>query len=196
MRGIREPMTENSTKQTSKTLKLALTNRQLAVAVLGQALLDEGGIGAQSITIFYTNKGEAEHLWKIADSLGYANVLRRKKHRNHYQYRFSIKASKRKELYEQISPLPNPVKDKIFNHLANRHGNDIRAKGETRKLIVKCLQVKPMTVLELMLELNTNASTMRRHLTQLQSEKIVKIIGKDAGAFQKSLRTANLWKAT
>ena len=36
----------------SKILKLALTNKRIAAAVLGQALLDEGGIGAQSITIF------------------------------------------------------------------------------------------------------------------------------------------------
>lgn len=67
----------------SKILKLALTNKRIAVAVLGQALLDEGGIGAQSITIFYTSKGEAEHLWKMANSLGYANDFR-KKNRNHY----------------------------------------------------------------------------------------------------------------
>jgi hypothetical protein len=151
----------------SKILELALRNRQIAVAVLGQALLDEGGIGAQSITIFYTNRGEAEQLWKIANSLGYANALRKKKHRNHYQYSFSIKASKRKELYEQISSLPNATKDKIFLHLASRQIKNIRAKGETRKLVLKSLEMKPKTVLELMLELNTNASTMRRHLKQL-----------------------------
>jgi hypothetical protein len=183
-------------KQVSKILELALTNKQLAVAVLGQALLDEGGIGAQSITIFYTNKDEAEHLWKIASSLGYANGLRRKKHRNHYQYGFSIKASKRKEFYEQICPLPNAVKDKVFNHLASRQTNGIRSRGETRKLILLSLKAKPKTVLELMLEVNTNASTIRKHLKRLQTDKLVFIIGKDKGAFQKSLRTANLWKAT
>jgi len=63
-------MSEIESDQGSKILLLALSNKQIAIAVLGQALLDEGGIGAQSITIFYTNKGEAEHLWKIAISLG------------------------------------------------------------------------------------------------------------------------------
>ena len=76
-------MTAKENTKISKILEYALGNRQVAVAVLGQALLDEGGIGSQSITIFYTNKGEAEQLWKIADSLGYANSLSRKKHRNH-----------------------------------------------------------------------------------------------------------------
>ncbi len=188
-------MPEAINKQESKILQLALRDRQVAIAVLGQALLDEGGIGAQSITIFYTNKGEAEHLWIIANSLGYANPLRKKKHRNHYQYGFSIKASKRGELYEQIRPLPNPVKDRVFLHLASRQGRSMRAEGETRRLILQSLEVKPKTVLELMLELNTNASTMRRHLKHLQAEKLVMVIGKDTEAFQKSLRTANLWKA-
>src|SRR5665647_3972248 len=67
-------MSEIESAQGSKILQLALKNKQIAIAVLGQALLDEGGIGAQSITI-YTNKGEAEHLWKIANSLGYALSL-------------------------------------------------------------------------------------------------------------------------
>ena len=189
--------TEIGQNSQSKILKLSLSNRQIAIAVLGQALLDEGGIGAQSITIFYTNKGEAYHLWKIADSLGYANSFRKKKHRNHYHYGFSIKASKRKELYDQISPLPNPAKDKVFRHLANRHaGKNLRERGETRTLILQSLAKEPKTVLQLMLELNTNASTMRRHLKELQRQGLVKIVGKDKGAFQKSLRTANLWKST
>jgi predicted transcriptional regulator len=181
----------------SKILKLALNNKRIAVAVLGQALLDEGGIGAQSITIFYTSKGEADHLWKIANSLGYANAFRKKKHRNHYHYGFSIKASKRKELYDQIGPLPNPVKDKVFRHLASRRtGKNVRARGETRTLILQSLATEPKTVLQLMLELNTNASTMRRHLKELHRQGLVKIVGKDKGAFQKSLRTAHLWQAT
>jgi DNA-binding transcriptional ArsR family regulator len=179
----------------SKILELALTNREIAAVVLGQALLDEGGIGSQSITIFYTNKGEAEQLWKIADSLGYANPLSTKKHRNHYQYGFSIKAAKRRELYEQIGPLQNPRKDKIFLHLASRGGKTVRAEGETRELILQSLKLNPKTVLDLMLELDTNASTMRKHLKKLQNEGLVQIIGKDYDAFQKSLRTANLWKA-
>jgi predicted transcriptional regulator len=189
--------TEIHQNEESKILKLALNNKQIAIAVLGQALLDEGGIGAQSITIFYTSKGEAEQLWKIAASLGYANAFGMKKHRNHYHYGFSIKASKRKELYDQIGPLPNPVKGKVFRHLASRRtGKNVRARGETRTLILQSLATKPKTVLQLMLELNTNASTMRRHLKELHRQGLVKIVGKDKGAFQKSLRTANLWQVT
>jgi len=192
-------MSRDETKQNeeSKILKLALSDKQIAVAVLGQALLDEGGIGAQSITIFYTSKEEAEHLWKIADSLGYANVFRKKKHRNHQHYGFSIKATMRKEFYDQIGPLPNPVKDRVFRHLASRRtGKNVRARGETRTLILQSLATEPKTVLQLMLELNTNASSMRRHLRELHRQGLVKIVGRDKGAFQKSLRTANLWQAS
>ncbi len=99
----------------SKILKLALSDKKIAAAVLGQALLDEGGIGAQSITIFYTSQEEADHLWRIADSLGYANAFRKKKHRNHQHYGFSIKASKRKELYDQIGPPTKSYKRQGFS---------------------------------------------------------------------------------
>jgi hypothetical protein len=51
-------MSEIVSQQGSKILQLALSNKQIAIAVLGEAPLDEGGIGAQSITIFYTNKGK------------------------------------------------------------------------------------------------------------------------------------------
>jgi hypothetical protein len=46
-------------------------------------------------------------------------------------------------------------------HLASREGKTIRAKGKTKELILQSLKSKPKTVLELMLELDTNASTIR-----------------------------------
>jgi hypothetical protein len=179
----------------SKILEISLKNGEIAVAVLGQALLDEGGIGAQGITIFYTSKYEALHLWKIADSLGYANVFRKKKHRDHYNYGFSIKASKRKELYDQIGPLPNPTKEIIFRHLSNRQNNSRRKRGLTKNQVLLAISTTPKTVLQLMLELDVSASAIRKHLRQLQRQNLVRIIGKDKTAFQKSLRTANLWSS-
>ena len=181
----------------SKILRLALDNKQIAVAVLGQALLDEGGIGAQAITIYYTCKEETIQLWRIADSLGYANPLGRKKHRNHFHYGFSVTAAKRKELYDQIGPLPNSVKDRVFRHLASRQkGPSNRKKGETKNLILKSILTEPKTVLDLMLELNLGASATRRHLDNLKHEGLARIEGKNENAFQKSRRTGYLWKAT
>jgi hypothetical protein len=46
-----------------------------------------------------------------------------------------------------------------------------------------------------MLEIDTGASTMRSHLKELNRQGLVTVVGKDKGAFQKSLRTANLWQA-
>ena len=182
---------------TSKLLEFALSNEPIAAAILGQAIIDEGGIGASGITIFYTDKGEAEQLWKIANFLGYANSFRKKKHRNHFHYGFSIKASKRKELYEQIGPLPNSTKDQVFRHLTNRHPNIcIRGREETRKLILQSLEKEPKTVLQLMLEFGIGASTTRKHLKKLRSQGLTEIYGRYEEAFQKSRRTANLWTAT
>jgi predicted transcriptional regulator len=183
-------------KTESKLLKLALSNKQIAIAVLGQALLEEGGIGAQSITVYYTSQDEAIHLWQIANSLGYANPLTKKKHRNHYHYGFSIIASKRKEIYKQIGPLPNPTKDKVFKHLANRKNRPSgRKKGEIKQSILQSISNQPKTVLELMFEFDLGASATRRHLEGLLKDGLVRIEGKNTTAFQKSRRTSNLWKA-
>jgi len=181
----------------SKLLKLALNDKRIATAVLGQAILDEGGIGPSGGTIFYTDKGEAEQLWKIANSLDYANAFRKKKHRNHYHYGFSTKATKIRDLYDQIGPLPNSTKDQIFLHLANRKPNiHLRAKGETRNLILHSLKENPKTALQLMLELGVGGSTVRKQLKKLRHQGLVEIHGKYKDAFQKSRRTACLWTAT
>lgn len=181
----------------SKLLKLALGNKRIARVILGQAILDEGGIGASGITIFYTNEGEARQLWTIANSLGYANSFRKKKHRNHFHYGFSIKAAKIKELYDEIGPLPNPTKNKIFQHLMTRYPNIyLRRKGETKRLILESLNRKPKTVLDLILELSISGSTARKHLNILKQQHLVKVCGYNRKAFQRSRRTAHLWVAT
>ena len=105
-------------------------------------------------------------------------------------------ASKRKELYEQIGPLPNPVKDKVFKHLANRKNCPSgREKGEAKQAILLSVSSQPKTVLQLMFEFNLGASTTRRYLQNLLKEGLVRIEGKNVAAFQKSRRTGNLWKA-
>jgi len=179
----------------SKLTSIALSNRQVAVAILGQALLDEGSIGERGICVSYVSRGEAEHLWKTADSLGYTNPLRRKDHKTHFHWWFSIKASKTKELYDEIGPLPNPVKDTVFRHLANRYTTHIRPRGETRKLILKVLKQKTQTILQLMLEVDASYSTVREHLKKLRELGLVRICGKYTNAQQKSRRLANLWTA-
>ena len=71
--------------------------------------------------------------------------------------------------------------------MASRLGKSVRAQGETRNLILQSIELKPKTVLELMLELNTNASTMRRHLKELDRQGLVEIVGKDKKAFKRVL---------
>ncbi len=71
--------------------------------------------------------------------------------------------------------------------MASRLGKNARAQGETRNLILQSIELKPKTVLELMLELNTNASTMRRHLKELDRQGLVEIVGKDKKAFKRVL---------
>jgi hypothetical protein len=180
-----------------RLLMLALSNKQIATAILGQAILDEGGIGASGITIFYTNENEARQLWTIANSLGYANSFRKKKHRNHYHYGFSIRAEKMKKLYEEIGPLPNSTKNRVFLHLTTRRPNiHLRRRGETKELLLRSLNEKPKTVLDLMLELGSSGSTVRKQLNMLKRQHLVRICGHNMKAFERSRRTAYLWVTT
>jgi len=176
----------------AKLLTLALKDRKIALAILGQALIDEGSIG-ERITISYVSREEGEYLWKIANALGYANPLRTKDHRTHIHWWFSIKASKIKELYNEIGPLPNSFKDRIFLHHAKRRTGHLRARGETRKLILEALREKPKTKLQLMLEVNANESTVRKHLNKLKQQGLIRIHGRNHDALHKSRRTAYLW---
>lgn len=182
-------------KKQAKLVTLALQNRKIALAILGQALIDEGSIGAR-ITISYVSREEGEYLWKIANALGYANPLRTKDHGTHTHWWFSIKASKIKELYNEIGPLPNSFKDRIFRHHAKRHTGHLRPRGETRKLILEALKEKPKTKLQLMLEVNISESTVRKHLSKLKQQGLIRKHGRNQDALHKSRRTAFLWAAT
>ena len=179
----------------AKLLTLALKNRKIALAILGQALIDEGSKG-ERITISYVSREEGEYLWKIANALGYANPLHTKDHGTHLHWWFSIKASKIKELYNHIGPLLNSFKDRIFRHHANRRTGHLRPRGETRKLILEMLKEKPKTKLQLMLEVNVNESTVTKHLNKLEQQGLIRIHGRKYDALHKSRRTAFLWTTT
>lgn len=179
----------------AKLLTLALKKRKIALAILGQALIDEGSIG-ERITISYVSREEGEYLWKIANALGYANPLRTKDHKTHNHWWFSIKASKIKELYNEIGPLPNSFKDEIFRHHADRSTDHLRPRGETRKLILEALKENPKTKLQVMLKVKANESIVRKHLNQLKQQGLIRIQGRNHNALHRGRRTALLWTTT
>jgi predicted ArsR family transcriptional regulator len=72
----------------------------------------------------------------------------------------------------------------------------MRKRGETKQMMLRLLEQKPMTVLQLMLELNISASTARKHLKALSIQGKVKTCRNYEEAFERSRRTAHIWEVT
>ena len=157
--------------------ELAYNSEEVAYAVIGQAMLDEGDIGQTSVTIAYYSEGMARYLWDVANHWGLANPLRKKRRKNGAMvWSFTIKACKRKELYEKIGPLPDEKKDRAFRHLLIPQplGKHRYGRGRAKELILQLLRKKgSMTRREPMYELGIRGSTVCAHLLELKRKGMV-----------------------
>jgi len=157
--------------------ELAFESEDVAYAIIGQAMLDEGDIGLGCITLAYYSEGMARYIWDIANRWGLANPLREKRRKNGARvWSFSIKACKRKEFYDKIGPLPDEGKDSAFRHLIipQPSGKHRYRRGKAKELILQLLRKKgPMTKRELMYELSIRGSTVGAHLLELKKKGMV-----------------------
>ena len=164
-------------KALPKAKRLAYASKEIAYAIIGQAILDEGDIGQTSVTIAYYTESMARYLWEIANSWELANPLRVKTRKNGAKvWSFTIKAGKRTDLYDVIGPLPDEKKDHAFRHLmiAQPSGKHKYRRGEAKHLISQMLQKEgPMTRRELMYRLGIRGSTVCAHLLELKKEGMV-----------------------
>src|SRR4030065_2622057 len=129
--------------ENGKLRELALKSKDVAYAIIGQAIIDEGDIGQTSVTVAYYSESMARYLWEIADRWGLANPLRHKRKMSGARgWSFTIKAHKRKELYDFIGPLPDKKKDFAFNHLlipqpSGKHKYRRKKKKKKKKLKIE-----------------------------------------------------------
>ena len=182
--------------ENGKLRELALKSKDVAYAIIGQAIIDEGDIGQTSVTVAYYSESMAPYLWEIADRWGLANPLRHKRKMSGARvWSFTIKAHKRKELYDFIGPLPDKKKDFAFNHLLipQPSGKHKYRRKEAKKLILEALQKgRPLTRRELMYELGIRGSTVGRHLLQLQKRGMVVSAAHDHSLGRS--QSSKLWK--
>ena len=180
----------------NRILAIAKANKDVAAAIIVQAIIDEGAIGADgSITITYTSKENAMYLWEIAHAWNFVHPLRKKEYSNHTKWCVSFRADKRKELYELVGPLPDPRHDKMFRHiLRNHHGGPHKnGRGESERMILEVLRKKPTTVRQIAYDLDLSASSVRKHLRTLRKNKKIIVSGCDKKAIHKNQRTAEIW---
>ena len=175
---------------------IAKKNKDVAAAIIVQAIIDEGAIGADgSITITYTSKKNAVYLWEIAHAWDFVHPLRKKEYSNHTKWCISFRADKRKELYNLVGPLPDPRHDKMFRHILRNHigGPYKNGRGESERMILELLKKKAKTVRQIAYDLDLSASSVRKHLRILRNKKKVVVSGCDKQAIYKNQRTAEIW---
>ena len=178
--------------------ELAMKNEDIAYALVGQAILDEGKIGPDMIRISYYPEGEARYLWEVGRRWDLVNDLRTEKAHGAKRWVFTVKASARRRLYEAIGPLPNSTKDKAFKHLVARDpkgGYWKYSQGQAKKVILNVLKT-PKTVRQTCGCTNLSSSSVRKHLRDLEKNGKVRKVGKNVNAVRKNYRLAELWLAS
>ncbi len=172
----------------------ALQNEELAYAIVGQALLDEGSILTNKIEIFYNDEETARYLFDIAKNWNLADTFRTKRALNQTKYGFTIKAEARSILYEKIGPLPDKIRDIAFKHLLRPlYTGPKYPQGITKSKILASLKQEPKTVRQLSYELGLSGSTVKQHLDDLKASKKVTVIGKNVDSIKGKRKSAFVW---
>ncbi len=172
----------------------ALQNKELAYAIVGQALLDEGSILTNKIEIFYNDEETARYLFDIAKRWNLADTFRTKRALNQTKYGFTIKAEARALLYEKIGPFPDKIRDIAFKHLLRPlYAGPKYPPGVAKSKILALLKQEPKTVRQLSYELDLSGSTVKQHLNDLKASKKVTVIGKNVDSVKGKRKSAFVW---
>jgi DNA-binding transcriptional ArsR family regulator len=166
----------------------------MAIALVGQALLDEGSILTDKIEIFYNDRATARYIFEVARHVGLARRFRTKKALHQRKYGFTIVQAGWAKLYQTIGPLPDARKECAFEFLLrHRSTGPSRPVGESKDLLLDLLRNKPMTSRDLCYALGLSGSTIRRHLINLLDRNAVRIIGKNEASRSGKNKSALVW---
>jgi predicted HTH transcriptional regulator len=180
-----------------KLKEKALQNEELANAIVGQAMLDEGSILTSKIEIFYNDEETARYLFDIANHWDLANNFRTKKALKQVKYGFTIKAEARTRLSDKIGALPDRVRNEAFQHLLRPLPKGPKySQGKAKIKIMASLTRAPKTARDLSYELQLSGSTIKDHLSDLREKGKVTVIGKNVNSTKGKRKCAFLWSIT
>jgi len=180
-----------------KLKEKALQNEELAYAIVGQAMLDEGSILTSKIEIFYNDEESARYLFDIASRWDLADLFRTKKALKQTKYGFTIKAEARTRLHDRIGALPDKVRNEAFQHLLRPLPKGPKySPGDAKQKILASLEKSPRTIRELSYELVLSGSTVKDHLCDLREEGQVAVIGKNMNSSKGKRKCAFVWSIT
>ncbi len=177
-----------------KLKEKALHNEDIAYAIVGQAMLDEGSILTNKIEVFYNDEETAKYLFDIANQWDLANKFRTKRALKQIKYGFTIKAEARTRLHNKIGALPDIVRNEAFQHLLRPLPKGPKyPQGNAKHRIMASLEKAPKTIRELSYELELSGSTVKEHLNDLKGEGQVAVIGKNLNSSKGKRKCAFVW---
>jgi len=177
-----------------KLKEKALQNEELAYAIVGQAMLDEGSILTSKIEIFYNDEETARYLFDIANHWDLADMFRTKRALKQVKYGFTIKAEARTRLHDKIGTLPDKIRNEAFQHLLRPLPKGPKyALGNAKQKILASLEKAPKTIRELSYELELSGSTVKQHLSDLKEEGKAAVIGKNLKSLKGKRKCAFVW---
>jgi len=180
-----------------KLKERTLQNEELAYAIVGQAMLDEGSILTSKIEIFYNDEETARYLFDIAKHWNLADIFRTKRALKQTKYGFTIKAEARARLHNKIGALPDKVRNKAFQHLLRHLPKGPKyAQGNAKHRILASLEKAPKTIRELAYELELSGSTVKDHLYDLKEKGQVAVVGKNVNSSKGKRKCAFVWSIT
>jgi DNA-binding transcriptional ArsR family regulator len=180
-----------------KIQSTAMKNKVMANALLGQAIIDEGFIGAGgSLEISYTSKQNAEWIWKIGNAFGLVHPLTEKAYKNHKKWIVKFRPQIRIVLKE-LGKFPDKRQQEMIDHIVDRNpkgGKSKYQKGEAKEKIINSLKESPKTIRNLSYDLDLSASTVKGHVYELNKRGLVVLSGLDKKNEHKNQRTSKIWK--
>ena len=180
-----------------KLKEKALHNEDVAYAIVGQEVLDEGSILTNKIEVFYNDEETAKYLFDIANQWDLANGFRTKRALKQIKYGFTIKAAARTRLNDKIGALPDRVRNKAFQHLLRPLPKGPKyPQGNAKQKILASLEKEPKTIRKLSYELELSGSTVKEHLKHLKEEGKVTVIGKNWNSSKGKRKCAFVWSIT
>jgi len=161
-----------------------MRNKKMAAAVIGQAIVDEGYLGTDTIVIRYHSRDNTKAIWNIANKWGWANRLQFHKYVDNRKpteiknaWRFSIKRKAIPQIYDYIGALPDRKRDLKMQTIMRLNGSTGKTKGigVVKSEIMQEMGKSPQTVETLVKKFDMSASSIQKHLRELTSQNKIEI---------------------
>ena len=179
--------------------KEALRNKRMAAVIIGQAILDEGYIGTDRVTLRYNSNNIAEYLFSIANRWGWATSFQKHLYTDNRRpdekkvcWRFNLRKGAVREIAKIAGEFPDKEKEEGIKLLL-KIGRKSVNKGIKKEDVLREIEKGPKTVVELARKFGVTRNSIVHHLEKLEKEnKIIKTKTRSYGKYLYA--SSQLWE--